>query len=135
MRASTEGPLLVVDSLKLPAEEKNKLLHAIFVENPKSMAKLSAGHKTLAESMKPKFAPLEKYYMGVGGNWGPTIQARMVSDRLQPGHPRELLADVVPHQHAAAGQQRQPDHGLRRDHHDRVGPPGAQGAAHAGLAS
>ena len=42
-------------------------------------------------------------------------------DRLQPGDPRELLADVVPHQHAAAGQQRQPDHGLRRHHHDRVG--------------
>jgi hypothetical protein len=83
----TEGPLLVVDSLKLPAEEKQKLLHAVFVDNPSGLAKLSAGHKTLAESMKPKFAPLEKYYLGVGGNWGPTIEARMVSIAFNRGIP------------------------------------------------
>ena len=83
----TEGPLLVVDSLKLPAEEKKKLLHAIFVDNPSGLAKLSAGHKTLAESMKPKFAPLEKYYLGVGGNWGPTIEARLVSTAFNRGIP------------------------------------------------
>ena len=51
------------------------------------MAKMSAGHKTLAESMKPKFAPLEKYYLGVGGNWGPTIEARMVSTGFKRGIP------------------------------------------------
>jgi hypothetical protein len=83
----TEGPLLVVDSLKLPAEEKKQVLHSIFVENPKNMTKLSPGHKTLAESMKPKFAPLEQYYLGVGGNWGPTIQARMVSIAFNRGIP------------------------------------------------
>lgn len=83
----TEGPLLVVDSLKLSAEEKKKVLHSIFVENPKSITKLSPGHKTLAESMKPKFAPLEQYYLGVGGNWGPTIQARMVSVAFNRGIP------------------------------------------------
>ena len=83
----TEGPLLVVDSLKLPAEEKKKVLHAIFVENPKNMTKLSPGHKTLAESMKPKFEPLEQYYTGVGGSWGPTIQARMVSIAFNRGIP------------------------------------------------
>jgi hypothetical protein len=37
--------------------------------------------------MKPKFAPLEQYYMGVGGNWGPTIQARMVSIAFNRGIP------------------------------------------------
>jgi hypothetical protein len=83
----TEGPLLVVDSLKLPAEEKKKLLHAVFVDSPSSVAKLSAGHKTLAESMKPKFAPLEKYYLGVGGGWGPTMEARMVSLAFNRGIP------------------------------------------------
>ncbi len=83
----TEGPLLVVDSLKLPVEEKKKLLHAVFVDTPSGVAKLSAGHKTLAQSMKPKFAPLEKYYLGVGGNWGPTIEARMVSIAFNRGIP------------------------------------------------
>jgi hypothetical protein len=83
----TEGPLLVVDSLKLPAEEKQKLLHAVFVDNPNGLAKLSAGHKTLAQSMKPKFAPLEKYYLGVGGPWGPTMEARMVSIAFNRGIP------------------------------------------------
>ena len=71
--------------------------------------------------MKPKFAPLEKYYLGVGGNWGPTIEARMVSTAFNSGHPRELFAHVLPHQHAAAAQQQQPDHGLRGDHPHRVG--------------
>jgi hypothetical protein len=83
----TEGPLLVVDSLKLPTEERNKLLHAVFVDSPKGLAKLSAGHKTLAESMKPRFAPLEKYYLGVGGSWGPTVEARMVSFAFKRGIP------------------------------------------------
>jgi len=83
----TEGPLLVVDSLKLPTEQRKKLLHAVFVDTPSGVAKLSAGHKTLAQSMKPKFAPLEKYYLGVGGNWGPTIEARMVSIAFNRGIP------------------------------------------------
>jgi hypothetical protein len=83
----TEGPLLVVDSLKLPTEERKKLLHAVFVDTPSDVAKLSPGHKTLAESMKPKFAPLEKYYLGVGGNWGPTMEARMVSMAFNRGIP------------------------------------------------
>ena len=83
----TEGPLLVVDSLKLPEAEKKKLLHAIFVDNPSGLAKLSVGHKTLAQSMKPKFVPLEKYYLGVGGSWGPTMEARMVSIAFNRGIP------------------------------------------------
>ncbi len=83
----TEGPLLVVDSLKLPTEEKKLLLHTIFVESPNSLSKLSAGHKSLAQSMAPKFAPLEKYYLGVGGAWGPTIEARMVSIAFNRGIP------------------------------------------------
>jgi hypothetical protein len=83
----TEGPLLVVDSLKLSADEKKKLLHTIFIETPSSLSKLSAGHKALAQSMAPKFAPLEKYYLGVGGAWGPTIEARMVSIAFNRGIP------------------------------------------------
>jgi hypothetical protein len=75
-----DGPLLVVDALKLPEAEKTKLLHSVFIANPAGMAKLSVGHKAIAQSMSPKFAPLEKYYLGVGGKWGPTFEARMISN-------------------------------------------------------
>ena len=73
-----EGPLLVIDSLKLPDAERNKLLHTVFVANKGSMAKLSAGHKKVAEDMQPKFEPLEKYYLGVNGKWGPSWEARLI---------------------------------------------------------
>jgi hypothetical protein len=75
----TDGPLLVVDALKLSNEEKEKLLHSVFAESPSGLAKLSVGHRTIAETMKPKFAPLEKYYLGADGRWGPSWDARMVS--------------------------------------------------------
>jgi hypothetical protein len=82
-----EGPLLVIDALKLPEAERDKLLHAVFVANQTGMAKLSAGHKTLAESMQPKFEPLEKYYLGVNGKWGPTFEARLISNAFNKGIP------------------------------------------------
>lgn len=82
-----EGPLLVIDSLKLPDAERDKLLHAVFVANKSGLAKLSAGHKTLAESMSPKFAPLEKYYLGVNGKWGPSWEARLISNGFKRGIP------------------------------------------------
>lgn len=75
-----DGPLLVVDALKLPDEEKNKLLHSVFVANQSGLAKLSTGHQKVAKDMSPKFAPLEKYYLGVGGKWGPSFEARMISN-------------------------------------------------------
>src|SRR5262249_58867337 len=67
-----DGPLLVVDALKLADAERDKMLHSVFIDNPAGLAKLSAGHKALAQSMAPKFAPLEKYYLGVHSKWGPT---------------------------------------------------------------
>jgi hypothetical protein len=75
-----DGPLLVVDALKLPEEEKNKLLHSVFVSNPNGLAKMSTGHQKIAKDMSPKFAPLEEYYLGVGGKWGPSFRARMISN-------------------------------------------------------
>lgn len=82
-----EGPLLVVDALKLPDAERDKLLHAVFVENKSGMAKMSVGHRQVAEQMSPKFAPLEKYYLGVQGKWGPTFQARLISNGFKRGIP------------------------------------------------
>jgi hypothetical protein len=83
-----EGPLLVVDSLKLPDAERDKLLHTVFVENKAGMAKMSAGHKQVAEQYQSKFEPLEKYYLGVNGKWGPTLQARLIGSGFRSGIPQ-----------------------------------------------
>lgn len=75
-----DGPLIVVDALKLPEAEREKLIHSIFVDNPAGLSRMSVGHRKVATDMKPKFAPLEKYYIGaLGGFWGPSIEARMIS--------------------------------------------------------
>ena len=57
-----DGPLLVIDAMKLPKEGRNSLLRDVFVENPVKLAKMSSGHRDLAQSLQPKFAPLERYY-------------------------------------------------------------------------
>jgi hypothetical protein len=82
-----EGPLLVVDALKLPEAERDKLLHTVFVENKSGMARMSVGHRQVAETMQSKFAPLEKYYLGVQGKWGPTFEARLISAGFRRGIP------------------------------------------------
>jgi hypothetical protein len=83
-----EGPLLVVDSLQLADAERDKLLHAVFVENKKGMAKMSVGHRKVAETMQSKFEPLEKYYLGVNGKWGPSWSARIISHGFRKGIPQ-----------------------------------------------
>ncbi|HJU30407.1 MAG TPA: hypothetical protein VJ740_03100 [Hyphomicrobiaceae bacterium] len=83
-----EGPLLVIDSMKLAAPERDKLLHAVFVENSSGMAKMSEGHRKVAQDMQPKFEPLEKYYLGVNGKWGPTWEARLISAGFRKGIPQ-----------------------------------------------
>lgn len=75
-----DGPLVVVDAMKLPEADREKLIHSIFVDNPAGLSRMSVGHRKVATDMKPKFAPLEKYYIGaLGGFWGPSIEARMIS--------------------------------------------------------
>jgi hypothetical protein len=66
----SEGPLLVVDAMKLPAKQRDPLVEGIFKEDPKVLAKMSEGHRTLAKSLTPKFEPLEDYYkVAVAGGW------------------------------------------------------------------
>ena len=116
-----DGPLLVVAALNLPGEERDKMLKSIFVANPKGLAKLSSGHRKVAQEMQPKFAKLETYYRSAAsGAW---LGPQGAGDRRghQPVDTGELFAHVVPHQYAAAAQQPQPDHGLRGDDRDRVG--------------
>jgi hypothetical protein len=83
-----EGPLLVVDSLKLPGAERDRLLHTVFIENRNGMAKMSVGHRQVAQAYQSKFEPLEKYYLGVNGKWGPTLQARLISAGFRKGIPQ-----------------------------------------------
>jgi len=83
-----EGPLLVIDSLKLPDAERDKLLHTVFVENKSGMAKMSVGHRQVAEQYQSKFEPLEKYYLGVNGKWGPSWEARLISAGFRRGIPQ-----------------------------------------------
>ncbi len=74
-----DGPLLVIDALKLPAAERTKMLERVFVANPGSLAKLSPGHKTISEAMAPKFEPLENYYRGAGAGVLQSLKARVIS--------------------------------------------------------
>src|SRR5690606_33663970 len=60
----SEGPLLVVQALDLPAAQRDPLVSSIFVEDPKILAKMSEGHRTVAKTMQPRFAPLQQYYKG-----------------------------------------------------------------------
>jgi hypothetical protein len=83
-----EGPLMVVDAMKLPAAERDKVLHSVFVANPTGASKMSVGHRTVAQQMQPKFAPLEEYYTGVsGGGFTAGWKARMISNAFNKAIP------------------------------------------------
>jgi hypothetical protein len=57
-----EGPLLVLDALKLPSDKRLPLIDSMFVDDPKIIAKMSEGHREVAQTMSPRFAPLKDYY-------------------------------------------------------------------------
>ncbi len=57
-----EGPLLVLDALKLPNDKRLPLISSMFVDDPKIIAKMSEGHREVAQTMSPRFAPLQDYY-------------------------------------------------------------------------
>lgn len=82
-----DGPLLVIDSLKLPKEDRNALLHEVFVENPSKSANMSSGHREVAKTMQPKFAPLERYYTAVAQGGLHRIQAFFISNAFRDAMP------------------------------------------------
>jgi hypothetical protein len=82
-----EGPLLVVDAMKLPSAERDKILHSVFVADARGMSKMSVGHRTLAQSMQPKFAPLEEYYTGVYGRFVAGWKSRMIGNAFNKNIP------------------------------------------------
>jgi hypothetical protein len=73
-----DGPLLVVDAMRLPADKRQEVLHAVFVENPEGLKKMSDGHRELAQSMAPNFARLESYYTGIMGRFWQSWRARLI---------------------------------------------------------
>ncbi|MCB1520065.1 MAG: hypothetical protein KDJ37_05745 [Hyphomicrobiaceae bacterium] len=72
-----DGPLTVIDQLKISRDEKSKLLQSVFVENPAQIRKMSEGHRKVATSMQPKFERLQNYYLGVKGGTVARLKARL----------------------------------------------------------
>lgn len=74
-----DGPLTVIDGLKIPVADRRALLESVFVENPDGLKKMSEGHRKVAEEMQPKFETLKDYYLGVsGGNVVQRLRARLI---------------------------------------------------------
>jgi hypothetical protein len=74
-----DGPLTVIDGLKIPKAERTVLLQSVFVENPSKLSKMSEGHRKVAETMQPKFETLKDYYLGVsGGTVIQRLRARLI---------------------------------------------------------
>lgn len=75
-----DGPLIVIDSMNLPKADREQRLRSVFSESSDGLKKMSSGHRQVAEQMKPKFAPLEQYYVGVaGGGIIAKIKARTIA--------------------------------------------------------
>jgi hypothetical protein len=64
-----DGPLLIINSMNLPEEERTKHLKAVFTTNDKALAKISTGHQKVAKDMEPHFRRLEGYYLDTSGGW------------------------------------------------------------------
>lgn len=65
-----DGPLMVIESMNLPDAKRAELLKTVFVKNDKALAKLSPGHRKVADDMQPRFSRLEGYYLDVStGSW------------------------------------------------------------------
>ncbi len=74
-----DGPLTVIDGLKIPKSDRDTLLQSVFVENPSKLSKMSEGHRKVAETMQPKFETLKDYYLGVsGGTVVQRLRARLI---------------------------------------------------------
>lgn len=73
-----EGPLVVIDAMKLPDAEREKQLHSVFVTKPGGLKKMSSGHRKVAKEMEAKFAPLEKYYLGTSSSFTQRMKARAI---------------------------------------------------------
>jgi hypothetical protein len=82
-----DGPLTVITALKLPKAEREKMVHSVFVANPKGFNRMSVGHRQLAKDMQPKFEKLEGYYRSVANKSWLGAQGRLLSFAINQGIP------------------------------------------------
>lgn len=87
-----DGPLMVIDAMKLPTAERLRMINAVFTENPDRYKQMSVGHQTVAREMAPRFAPLRRYYEGATGN---RVQ-RMSAGLLTSGFTRDVPDNYSP---------------------------------------
>jgi hypothetical protein len=87
-----DGPLMVIDALNLPPQDREALLRSVFVEASGALAKLSSGHRAVALAMKPKFAPLAQYYLAVGSRQGEDPQMEQMRQAIH----REIPENYSP---------------------------------------
>ena len=69
----------MIKALNLPEAERDKMVHSIFVSDPKGMSRMSVGHRQLAKDMQPKFEKLETYYKSTAGSSWLGLKARLLS--------------------------------------------------------
>jgi hypothetical protein len=72
----------------------------VFVEDQQKLAKMSTGHRQLAEQMKPNFEPLQTYYVDAAtGGWGrwKARSIRFMSNRKVPDNysPTSFLINTL----------------------------------------
>jgi hypothetical protein len=73
-----DGPLLVLDQMELSDEARKPIIDSIFTENPSGLAKMSVGHRQVAEQMQPQFEKLKGYYVGMTGRMWQNWRARLI---------------------------------------------------------
>lgn len=83
----SDGPLLIIDAMKLGKPERDIVLHSVFVENPNKAALMSVGHREVAKQMQPKFAPLEEYYKAASDGGFHRIQAWFIGNAFRRALP------------------------------------------------
>ncbi len=88
-----DGPLTVIDGLKIPSDDRKALLQSVFVENPAGLAKMSEGHRKVAEAMQPKFETLKDYYLGVSGG---TVVQRLRAKLIRSAFNRAVPENYSP---------------------------------------
>ncbi|MGD9783177.1 MAG: hypothetical protein AB7E80_03150 [Hyphomicrobiaceae bacterium] len=83
-----DGPLTVIDSMKLPDEDRVKTLNSLFDEHPDKLSKMSVGHRTVAKDLQPKFEKLRGYYLGVTSKSAyDRLKARLVRSAFNASTP------------------------------------------------
>jgi hypothetical protein len=82
-----DGPLTVIGALNLPKAEREKLVHSVFVADPKGFSRMSVGHRQLAKDMNPRFEKLEHYYRAVANKSWLGAEGRILSIAINQGIP------------------------------------------------